>query len=264
MITYVNSFGRFTMQINGNCEGGAYGFTETYDGPVLTSNADILQLGNDLAKHRANLLVTDHKIVNVRYSEVGPGIKFKTAKALTAKEQGKYPPAAIADALDGQDTTLAASGAGATAVAAVFTFQSQTELFVDDGDTVVRFRFNGEGFSYVTRGFHGCPDFFCNDRQARLSNAAGVWSGVTPYVAGTITAVKNNFYDNFEPFLTLVKSKFKLVRKPGARGVPAGGEGDASKFFALCPIESITFEDISKSPIGRPFGLSVGRQTTRS
>lgn len=264
MITYANSFGRFTVQINGNSAGGAYGFTETYDGPVLTTTTQIIQRGDDLAGHRANLLASDHRIVNVRYSEIGPGIKFKTIKALTAKIDGKYPPAAVAAALNLQNTTLTATGAGATAANAVFTFQSQEELFVDDGDTVVRFRFNGEGFSYCTRGFHGVPDFFANDRKARLSNAAANWLNITPYVPGVVAAVAANFYDNFEPFLSMVKSSFVLIRKPGARGVPAGGAGDENKFFALCPIESVNFEDISKSPIGRPFGLSVGRRMTRS
>ncbi len=261
-ISYFDQIGVFQLKINGNCDGGDYGFSEVYHCEPMTSLAAIRQLGSDLAGFRANLLYNDHTIKSCRYYEVGN--KGKTLKCLAAPLMGTWPTAAVVTATEDQVSQITAVGGGSTAAIAEFTFNSEDVFQVDDGDTQVDFLWEGDAFTHVTRGFHGVPDFYANDRLARNISGVSAWFGATTYVAGTVPGVDNNYFSNYPAFFDLIIAKFRIVKKPGSGQVPLGTDANLGKKFAFCEINRVAYEAISKSPIGRPHGLPVGRRIATS
>lgn len=261
-IDYANTYGQVILDIKGSAAGKTYGKKEVYTIPASANRPFLRGWGRDLADFRANLLPSDHVIRSARYSEIGA--KFKTLQLLDGPVDGKWPPDAIASALLGQNTTFTATGAGSTAAALEFKFQSAEELAVDDGNTVAQFRFSGDGFTKVTRGFCAVPDFYVNDWKQRGQNTSLAWFGVSSYTPGAPPAVVTKWWDNFEPFFSFLIATSRLIRKPGAGGVPLGTGPSADMKYALCQLEDVAFIGMGEDKAGRPSDSPVGRRVRRS
>lgn len=261
-IEYADIHGRIILDIKGNAAGHAYGFKETYD-IKATNDRDVLRaIGRSIAGFRARLLPNDHTIRGARYAEIGS--KFKTLQLLDGAMDGTYPPDSVIAALGSNETVLNLTGTNATALGLDLRFQSTTELAVDDGDSTANFRFDGDGFSRVTRQFHAVPDLWENDWKQRGQDPEDAWFGVITYARGTVPATEANWWKNFYGFFDMMIAETVLVRKPGAGGVPLGTGESANKRYALCSIEQVAFTEMSERDVGRPSDSPVGRRLIRS
>lgn len=259
-IQFKRQYGSITIKFNGITKNVDYGFSETYFFDAFTNSAAGKALGNVLANLRARFLPFDHKIVDVT-GRLIPKSR-KTFACINEPLSGTYLPKAQRKIFGNETVSLAnlTVGNGTSGITPVVVSDLDDEFSVEHCDIASFFRLEGEDDSHVNRVFHGIPGIYVGDNAGEGIPTGFEWMASPPATVTTANPAVPQYWENYKDFLNYVGKNCVLVKKNPDYSPTASESSDNSKPFITVGIRSAIFKKIDASPVGKPFGLEVGRR----
>lgn len=254
----VNEYHSITMKINGDLGANAYGWSETYNFPLQATTDDAEAVGDKLARLRANFLPYDHEIVEAIGRKVPKD--RTTFPCINEPIAGKYLPK-DQRTLVGNNTIPIANitiGNGSQNANPVVVPDTDSEFSVEFCDVGAFFRLQGSNNQHAIKVLHGIPGLWIGDNKGNSIPEGFSWNDEPPVAPTSIPLPDKNYWDNFIPFFNFVCATSCLIRRNPA--YDPQGQGNALIKYLQIGIKRVIFRKIDGSPVGRPFGLEVGRR----